>query len=120
MLSGFEETWKWTVIAGLMVDLAYFFPVGANIFSFVLAAYIINFLARRFLVSGTVFRFFILAGFIIFGTFLNELFIYAIMKFIGKDIIIGNALFFINNILLKMLYNFEKFLSSLRSRAKLI
>lgn len=133
MQFGFEETWKWAAIAGLMIDLAYFFPVGASIFSFVLIAYIISFLARRFLVSGTVFKFFTLASFIVFGTFLNELFIYTIMKLAGKDIMVGNLLFFANNILLKMLYNFivfaavyvplrnlEKFLFSLRSRAKLI
>ena len=72
--SGFEEIWKWALIAGLMIDLAYFFPVGVSIFSFILIAYVINFLAKRFLVSGTVFRFFILASFIIFGTFFGTFF----------------------------------------------
>jgi rod shape-determining protein MreD len=131
--SGFEETWKWATMAGLIVDLAYFLPVGTSIFSFVLVAYIINFLAKRFLVSGTVFRFFILASLVIFGTFLNEIFIYAIMALVGKDIIAGNSLLLMNNFLLKILYNFiiftaayiplkrlEKFLSSLRLRSQLI
>jgi rod shape-determining protein MreD len=128
---GFEETWKWAILAGLMVDLAYFWPVGASIFSFVFIAYVINSFTKRFLVTQTIFRFLILVAFIILGTASNDILAVSAVKFAKKETLDFVPLFFNTDIFLKIFCNLgiflliyvplvklEKFFSSLDSRLK--
>ncbi|OGI16293.1 MAG: rod shape-determining protein MreD [Candidatus Moranbacteria bacterium RBG_19FT_COMBO_42_6] len=128
---GFEETWKWAIFAGLMVDLAYFWPVGTSVFSFVLIAYLVNSLAKRFLVTQTVFRFLILLAFVVLGTIFNSILLILAVKLARREAADLNMLFFNSDIIFKILYNFgifsfiyaplgklEKFSISLDSRLK--
>lgn len=130
---GFDETWKWAILAGVMVDLAFFWPVGASVFSFVFAAYIVNSLAKRFLVTQTVFRFLVLSAFIILGTIFNSLLVVLAVKFARREALDFSLLFFNADIFLKMFYNLvifsliyvplkklEKFSVSLDARLKSI
>jgi rod shape-determining protein MreD len=131
MRAGFDETWKWAILAGAMVDLTYFWPVGTSVFSFVFAAYIVNSLAKRFLVAQSAFRFLILSAFIISGTILNSILVVLAVKFARREAIDFIPLFFNTDILLKTFYNLiifsliyvplgklEKFSSSLDLRLK--
>lgn len=128
---GFDETWKWAILAGVMVDLAFFWPVGASVFSFVFAAYIVNSLAKRFLVAQTVFRFLVLSAFIISGTIINSLLVVLAVKFARREALDFSLLFFNTDIFLKTFYNLvifsliyvplkklEKFSVSLDTRLK--
>jgi len=106
---GFDETWKWAILAGLMVDLAYFWPVGTSIFSFVLIAYLVNSLAKRFLVTQTVFRFLILLVFIFLGTIFNGILLLLAVKLASREAADLNMLFLNTDIIFKILYNFAIF-----------
>ena len=107
---GFEETWKWTILTGLMIDLAYFWPIGASVFSFVFTAYVINSLTKRFLVNQTIFRFLILVAFIIFGTILNDMITISAVKFARREMFDFNMLFLNFDIFLKIFCNLGMFL----------
>jgi len=108
--NGFEETWKWAVLAGLLVDLANFWSVGTNVFSFVFTAYVINSFAKRFLVTQTVFRFLILAAFIILGTVINGILVILAAKIANKETLDFGPLFFNADIFFKIFCNLGTFL----------
>lgn len=77
---GFEKIWPWAVLAGAMLDITSFSLIGTNILSLAAIAFVINYLAKRFLVTHTAWKFLILGLFVILGTFLNELIILFIAK----------------------------------------
>lgn len=131
MRLGFDETWKWAILAGVMVDLAYFRPVGASVFAFVFCAYVVNSLTKRFLVTQTASRFLVLSAFIISGTILNSLLAVLAVKFSRREPVDLGLLFFNGDIFLKTFYNLiifsliyvplrklEKFSVSLDARLK--
>jgi rod shape-determining protein MreD len=109
MRSGFDETWKWAILAGLMVDLAYFWPVGTSAFAFVFSAYIVNSLAKRFLVSQTAFRFLTLSAFIVSGTIINGILAVLAVKFARREALDLSSLFFNTEIIAKTFYNLAIF-----------
>jgi rod shape-determining protein MreD len=80
MRRGFGEVWKMAVVAGLLVDLFSFFPVGVDIFSFTLVALVTNFLVRRFFVTHPTWKFFILFALIFIGTVVNDVTVSILMK----------------------------------------
>ncbi|HEX7586320.1 MAG TPA: rod shape-determining protein MreD [Patescibacteria group bacterium] len=106
---GFEEMWKWAIVAGLLSDLAYFWPVGISVFSFVFVAYAVNSLVKRFSVTQAGFRFVILLAFVILGTFLNNTLVVVALKFSRQEASNLNLLLFNWDILLKILYNIAIF-----------
>jgi len=69
---GFKKTWKYAFGAGIFSDIFYFYPLGVNVFSFLLISFISNFLAKRFLTVNLLRKFFILI-LIVGGVFLYDL-----------------------------------------------
>lgn len=51
MIAGFEQTWPWVVSAGLAYDLFSFSRLGSHSAMFIIAAYLVSFLSRRFFVE---------------------------------------------------------------------
>lgn len=107
--SGFEKTWPWAVIGGLMLDLAYFLPVGTNIFSFALAAYGASYLSRRFLVADNFSRFFTMVGILILGAVSHNLLVPMIVKMSHHEEINLGALIISADLILKIVYDLTIF-----------
>jgi len=79
---GVEKTWKLAILGGLLSDLFLFVPVGVNIFSFFVSIIIVNYLARRFLVTHQAWRVAILFVLVAVGTATNELALALVAKII--------------------------------------
>lgn len=71
--AGFDKTWQLAALGGFLTDVFYFFPIGANILSFSVAAFIASFLAKRFLVTQTAWKFLVFAIISSIGIFFNEI-----------------------------------------------
>ncbi len=77
---GMEKTWKLAILGGLISDLFLFIPVGVNIFSFFVVITLINYLAKRFLVTHQAWRVAILFVLVALGTLTNELVLALVAK----------------------------------------
>jgi rod shape-determining protein MreD len=90
---GFEKALTRNIFAGFVLDLATFCAVGMNIVSFVLVAFFISFISKRFLVVVRGWRIFVLTATIIFSTLANNLFLnslFLIANYFGKTAV-GNV-----------------------------
>lgn len=81
---GIEKTWKVAILGGLITDLFLSVPVGANIFSFFIAIILVNYLARRFLVTHQAWRFAILIILVASGALANEI----VLALVSKTLLI--------------------------------
>lgn len=70
---GFEGTLFQDILAGFVLDLVTFSVVGTNVAAFLLVAFLISFISKRFLVVARNWRIFILTITIIFATLANNL-----------------------------------------------
>jgi rod shape-determining protein MreD len=89
---GFEGALFQNILAGLTLDFATFSVVGTNIATFLLVAFLISFISKRFLVVARNWRIFILTITIIFATLANNLYlngIFYLASYFGKTAI-GN------------------------------
>lgn len=80
---GFEKALKKVILAGFVLDLASFHPVGINVFSFVATAFLVNFFSRRFLVISSGWRMPVLFFLIILSTLANELLLEGMFQLAG-------------------------------------
>jgi rod shape-determining protein MreD len=70
---GFEKNWLKIIFAGFMLDLFFFWPIGVNIISFLVVAFGIGFLTKRFRISHKNTGFFVMVVLIAAGTIVNSL-----------------------------------------------
>jgi rod shape-determining protein MreD len=77
---GFSAVWGIAIVAGLLMDLLSFFPIGADIISFALVVFIVGFLAQHFFVAQSTWKFFVLIALIFIGTIANDLILSVLMK----------------------------------------
>ncbi|EKE10907.1 MAG: hypothetical protein ACD_15C00179G0006 [uncultured bacterium] len=70
--SDFNSALKWAVLGGLVIDLISFFPIGISIFSFVLIAFMVNSLSKRFLVPDFAWKFIVLFFIVFLATIVNQ------------------------------------------------
>lgn len=77
---GMEKTWKLAILGGLISDLFLSVPAGVNIISFFAAIVVVNYLAKRFLVSHQAWRFAILIIIVGIGVLANEIILMLIAK----------------------------------------
>lgn len=102
----FFQIFIWIILAGMALDVAYFAPIGLNIFSFIFIAFTSKFLARRLLVTQETWKFLIMLGFIILGTFLNDWIMLGFEKILFmKNFSYEWRLFLNKDIFIKTLYN---------------
>ncbi|MDP1883812.1 MAG: rod shape-determining protein MreD [Candidatus Moranbacteria bacterium] len=103
----FNSVLKWTIIGGLMADIASFQPVGLNVFAFVTVAFIINSLSKRFLVPQFAGKFFILIILVVVGTAVNQAIIGFAAGIGGQTAGLFRSIpfFFGQGFFLKLLYN---------------
>lgn len=69
-----------TLAAGLLMDIFSFFPLGINALSFLLVVLAASFLAQRFLVTYSTWKFLTLILLVIAGTALNDFVVVILMK----------------------------------------
>lgn len=69
-----------TLVAGLLMDIFSFFPLGINTLSFMLVVLMASFLAQRFLVTYSTWKFLTLILLVIAGTALNDFVVVVLMK----------------------------------------
>lgn len=104
---GLEKTWKLAILGGVLSDLLLFSPIGTSVFSFFIAIFAVNYLAKRFLVTHQTWRFAILVVLVFVGIFLNELAAYILVKlfFIFHKTAASAQLFFDSALALKIFYS---------------
>lgn len=80
---GFEKALGKIILAGFILDLASFHPVGMNIFSFIIVAFLVGFFSKRFLVSSSGWYAPVLFFLIVLGTLANELLLAGLFQLAG-------------------------------------
>jgi len=122
--SGFDATWKWAILAGMMLDVSYYWPIGINIISLAFISFIASSLAKRFLVSQTGLKFMITAFFVLAGTIGHNLITSTLLNFKnGQNIIYGLSFLISEAFFLKIIFNlilFAIFYVPLKKLEKLI
>jgi rod shape-determining protein MreD len=68
VIMGFDNILIWAIIIGVAADLIFFRAVGTSVIFFIVIAYSISFVSRRFLVENKNLGFLIIAFFIVFST----------------------------------------------------
>lgn len=77
---GFGEVWLMSITAGIILDFFSFYPVGINVIAFLSAILVVSFLARRFLVAHSVWKFATLIFLVIVGSIVNDLAVAVLVK----------------------------------------
>jgi len=90
---GFSEVWGMALMAGILMDIFSFSPLGVNILSFLLVVLVASFLAQRFLVAYSTWKFITLIFLVIVGTAINDFAIVILMKIFSSLKNIGGSSF---------------------------
>ena len=75
IISGFEKTWIWIILLGILNDVFLSDRIGPDIIFFIVLAYAVSFLSRSFIIERKLSGFLVVAFFIVAATFLGEMFI---------------------------------------------
>jgi len=118
---GFQYTWIWVIISGIILDIISFFVVGSNVFSFIFFSYVASFFSRRIVLGEKSGGIIVGIIFVSFVTFFHNLWIHLIsagfkfqkiweIKFfllesVGWKIIFNLILFFVFILLLRGIKN---------------
>ncbi|HAI74585.1 MAG TPA: rod shape-determining protein MreD [Candidatus Moranbacteria bacterium] len=70
---GFEKALGKIILAGFILDLASFYPVGMNVFSFAATAFLVSFFSKRFLTVSSGWHMPVLFFLVILSALANEL-----------------------------------------------
>lgn len=98
---GFSEAWRKTILGGLLLDIFYFLPIGTSILALSFSAGLASFLAKRFLVAQTAFRFLVLSSIISLATIANQIMLIFLLEIrSGGDfdslVLLGRKEFFLS------------------------
>lgn len=77
---GFEKVLWRSIFSGLILDMIYSWPTGVSIISLIVISYLIDYLAKRFLVFQKAWRLLVIILFIILGTLFNLAIITILIK----------------------------------------
>lgn len=67
-----KNFWKWAFLAGMLLDVISFQPLGLHSFSFMALSLLANFISERFLASQKTWNFIIIAVLIFFSSLLSD------------------------------------------------
>ncbi len=81
--SGFEENWKKTALAGLILDLAYGWAIGINVLSLSAVSFLVGYLSKRFSMTQKGWGFAMAIGLVGLGTLVNDIVIFSTIKAVG-------------------------------------
>jgi len=74
IVAGFEKTWKWIIFLGFLNDIFMGNRIGLNILFFIIFAYTLSFISRRFIIERRFSGFLLVVIFILSGLALSEIF----------------------------------------------
>lgn len=74
IIIGFEKAWLWIVVLGIFNDIFLAEKIGYNIVLFILLAYLVSFISKRFIIDRKLSGFLLVAFFIVVGNFLGSIF----------------------------------------------
>lgn len=69
---GFEDALPKIILAGLILDLVSFYPIGLSVLIFSLISFLGNSFAKRFLVTARNWRMIVLASLVVISTLINK------------------------------------------------
>lgn len=72
--SGFEKTFKWIILLGLLNDIFFADKIGPNILFFTFFAYLVSFVSKRFIIERRFSGFLLVALFIVASSYLGNIF----------------------------------------------
>jgi rod shape-determining protein MreD len=70
---GYDKTWTKAILAGLVLDIFYYWPAGMNVIAISVAAFGTGYLTKRFTVSHKNLGFFVMLIVVLAGTLANDL-----------------------------------------------
>ena len=107
--NSFEKTWLLSIFSGLVLDFLSLTAVGANALTFLTAAFVAGFLARRFLTDQRALNFLLTAGLVVLGTLTSYFILAATLLlpnyFHGQMPLFSAGGFFFKNLALKISFN---------------
>jgi rod shape-determining protein MreD len=74
IVSGFEKTYKWIIFLGFLNDIFFANKLGPNVLFFILFAYVVSFVSKRFIIEKRFSGFLLVVVFIITGSYLGNVF----------------------------------------------
>lgn len=101
----FNSVLKWAILAGVMVDLVSFWPIGTDVLSFVVIAFAVNSISKRFLVPHFAWKFSVLMLMVFGGTLLNSFTVFALMKIASELNRTVEPVVMNNNLFLKSIFD---------------
>lgn len=105
----FEQLWVWLILAGFILDILTFSPIGINAVSFLIIAFGIGFAAKRFFVIQSTKSFFAIAALISGATLINYTLVNLLLGltgyFSGHKAISFSEIFLFQNLFFQILGN---------------
>lgn len=91
IITDFEKIWIWIVVLGFFNDIFLAEKIGHNIILFILLAYLISFVSKRFMIERKLSGFLLVVLFIVAGNFLGNIFnvLFAGSEFLKEDLFYG-------------------------------
>lgn len=68
IIAGFNKIWPWAIIAGVVLDLASFEPIGKNVIFLLIVSYAVNFFLQRFSTENRAWRVVIISSLVVVAT----------------------------------------------------
>lgn len=98
IISGFDKMWIWVMLLGFFNDVFLAEKIGSHILFFILFAYLVSFISKRFMIERRWSGFLLVAIFILMGNFMGSIFNSLFLDLSSfKEIVFYNARnYFIN------------------------
>lgn len=74
IISGFDKMWPWIILLGFFNDIFLIEKIGSNVIFFILFAYLVSFVSKRFMIERRWSGFLLVAIFILMGNFMGSIF----------------------------------------------
>lgn len=105
---GFEKTLPRTIVAGIILDLITYVPLGENVVSLAMVSFLVGFSARRFLVSQQAWKLLFLITIVLFATIASQVINFILLSIVTlaeKKELVGMAMLFDPKVIYKILAN---------------
>lgn len=88
IIADFEKIWLWIVMLGFFNDIFLAEKIGYNIIFFIVLAYLVSFVSKRFMIERKLSGFLLVVLFILAGNFLGNIFntLFASPEFLKEDL----------------------------------
>lgn len=98
IISGFDKMWFWVMLLGFFNDIFLIEKIGSNVIFFMLFAYLVSFISKRFMIERRWSGFLLVVIFISIGNFMGSIFnslFFDLSSF--KEILLHNTINYFTN-----------------------